>query len=252
MNTNITISPDGVPDDELSSILLLIDREPMRPDAVPSMNDLLTRLCRAAARALPATGVGVTVMTSPSVRGLSAASSARSELVEELQFTLGEGPCRDAYATREPVLVGDLSREGARWPMYCAAALGHGVEAVFAFPLSAGAEPLGMMDIYQDHAGPLTPPELSQALLFAEATTKTVLDNLEHSGTDRVLQEFDHDLNNRLELYQAQGMLIIQLGTDLDGAMARMRAYAYATDRRLSEVAHDIVTRRLTFDPDAR
>ena len=34
--------------------------------------------------------------------------------------------------------------------------------------------------------------------------------------------------------------------------MARMRAYAYTQDRRLSDVARDIVARRLRLDPDQR
>jgi AmiR/NasT family two-component response regulator len=52
------------------------------------------------------------------------------------------------------------------------------------------------------------------------------------------------------EIYQATGMLTEQLGVSISVAFARLRAYAYAQDRRLSDVAHDIVTRRLRLDPD--
>jgi hypothetical protein len=45
-------------------------------------------------------------------------------------------------------------------------------------------------------------------------------------------------------------MVMVQLGVNICQAMARMRAYAYAEDRRLSEVARDVVARRLRFDPD--
>ena len=50
-------------------------------------------------------------------------------------------------------------------------------------------------------------------------------------------------------MFQAQGMVMVQLGISIGEAMARMRAYAYAHDRRLSEVARDVVARRLRFDP---
>jgi hypothetical protein len=43
-------------------------------------------------------------------------------------------------------------------------------------------------------------------------------------------------------------MLTEQLGTGIAEAFARLRAYAYATDRQLADVAHDIVTRRLRLD----
>jgi AmiR/NasT family two-component response regulator len=49
----------------------------------------------------------------------------------------------------------------------------------------------------------------------------------------------------RAELYQAQGMLSLQLGVDLAEAMIRLRAHAYAHNRPLIDVARDIVERRL-------
>jgi AmiR/NasT family two-component response regulator len=60
----------------------------------------------------------------------------------------------------------------------------------------------------------------------------------------------DEAIEDRAELFQAQGMVMVQLGISIGEAMARMRAYAYAHDRRLSEVARDVVARRLRFDPD--
>jgi hypothetical protein len=45
-------------------------------------------------------------------------------------------------------------------------------------------------------------------------------------------------------------MVMVQIGGDLADAMARIRAYAYAENRRLVDVARDIVARRLTFDRD--
>jgi ANTAR domain-containing protein len=45
-------------------------------------------------------------------------------------------------------------------------------------------------------------------------------------------------------------MVMVQLGVSIGEAMARMRAYAYAQDRRLSEVARDVVARRLRFNQD--
>jgi AmiR/NasT family two-component response regulator len=46
-------------------------------------------------------------------------------------------------------------------------------------------------------------------------------------------------------------MLTVQLGATAAEAFARLRAYAYARDRRLADVARDIVTRRLRLQPDS-
>ena len=45
-------------------------------------------------------------------------------------------------------------------------------------------------------------------------------------------------------------MVSAQLGVAIGGAVVRLRAYAYAQDRRLSDVARDIVARRLRLTPD--
>ncbi len=55
---------------------------------------------------------------------------------------------------------------------------------------------------------------------------------------------------HREEIDQATGMLTVQLGVGAAEAFARLRAYAYAQDRRLADVAGDIVARRLRLHPD--
>jgi hypothetical protein len=57
---------------------------------------------------------------------------------------------------------------------------------------------------------------------------------------------------HRVEIDQATGMLTVQLGVTAAEAFARLRAYAYTEDRRLADVASDIVARRLRLEPDAQ
>lgn len=52
------------------------------------------------------------------------------------------------------------------------------------------------------------------------------------------------------EIAQATGMLTEQDGVSITEAFVRLRAYPYAQDKRLSDIAHDIVTRRPRLDPD--
>jgi len=55
---------------------------------------------------------------------------------------------------------------------------------------------------------------------------------------------------HRAEIDQATGMLTVQLGVPAGEAFARLRAYAYSQDRRLADVAGDIVARRLRLHRD--
>ena len=45
-------------------------------------------------------------------------------------------------------------------------------------------------------------------------------------------------------------MVLAQLGISATDALARMRAYAFAEQRLLGDVAHDVVARRLRFALD--
>jgi hypothetical protein len=83
----------------------------------------LPRMCLAASDALPASGVGVSVMSDEGALGVAAASDGLTRQLGELQFALGEGPCVDAFTDSRPVLVPDLGeRRGDRWPGYAACA----------------------------------------------------------------------------------------------------------------------------------
>ena len=45
-------------------------------------------------------------------------------------------------------------------------------------------------------------------------------------------------------------MVLVQLGVSAADAFARLRAYAFAEQRPLGDVAQDVVARRLTFTND--
>lgn len=236
--------------DQLARVRGLVSRESATDGDKPAVAGWLQRVCRAAVRDLPAMGVGISILSSGSDPIPVAASGDTSVLVEELQFVMGEGPCIDAYASRSPVLVPDLSATAATtWPGYAPAAHGHGVRAVFAFPLQVGAARLGAFDVYRDHVGGLSPQTLSRALTFAEVAMQGLLDaGTQNQDTGGLFEEAD---GNRLEVYQAQGMVMAQLGVSAEEALMRLRAYAYTHERRAVDVARDVIARKLRLESDA-
>lgn len=230
----------------------LIHDEPADPRGAPGTVGRLERLCSALTRALPATGVGLSLLTEDNYGGGTlAASSAASRRLEELQFSLGEGPCIDAYTSRRPVLEPDLTTHGVRrWPGYAPAAREHGVEAVFAFPLQIGAARAGALDVYRNEPGSLTPDALTQAVTFAEVAMGLLLDGQDGARDGKTTPDLDDALSYRLEVYQAQGMVMVDLGVSIDEAMARLRGHAFAEGRYISEVAKDIVAGKLRLNRD--
>lgn len=212
----------------------------------------LHRLCRVAVRELSASGVGVSLRDAQDTGGVAAASDPVSWQLEELQFTLGEGPCLDAHSWRRPVMEADLGAASARrWTAYSTAAHDLGARAVFAFPLQVGAARLGALDVYRRIPGSLTPDALATALMFAEIAVEQILDAQGHAADGRAADGLAEALSYRHVVYQAQGMVMAQLGCGLVDAMARLRAHAYGNDLPLTEVAREVVAGRLRLEADS-
>jgi hypothetical protein len=231
----------------------LIAQEPVLVAGLAGTALRLRRLCQVAARILAARGVAVSLMTERGPTGIVAALDQESEVVEELQFILGEGPCWEAFETRAPVLVPDVQGDTAvRWPGYSAAVQAHGLRSAFAFPLQVGSARLGVLDVYREQPGELAEEALADSLVLASIATEALVEGQGDSDVGAAPSGVEQALESRFAVYQAQGMVMVQLGVPLDEAMARLRAHAYANSRTLGSVARDIVARTLTFDRDER
>ena len=185
-------------------------------------------VCTVAVGCAQVSGAWVTVSGGRRPDFVMSVTGPVSEQLAELQLTLGEGPCHDVLASTAPVLAADLGDEdsGRRWPGFAASA---GPRASF-----------------------------GDALILADAATLLLLDGLRHDGDGAAAAAGGPAVDgqspelalHRAEIDQATGMLTMQLGTGIAEAFARLKAYAYTSDRRLADVARDIVARRLRLHRD--
>lgn len=213
----------------------------------------LVRICELAAQVAGATGAGISIVSDTGVRGVVCATDDVSARIEDLQLTLGEGPCVDAVASGGPVLVPDVDVPdgigAGRWPAFIDAVAEGGVRAVFALPLRIGAIRLGALDLYRSSAGPMSSDQLSAALSAADAAALALLGlDLEEgpgSGNGAPMSTI-----HQREVHQATGMVKSQMDVSINDAFLMIRAYAYSSGRPLIDVARDVVNRRLRFPPE--
>jgi hypothetical protein len=211
-------------------------------EATPLAVAALQDLCRELTDRLGLLGVAVNLTSGQGSAGVVAASDDRCRQMDELQFSVGEGPCYDAVLRSRPVLTADLAAEGtAQWPGFTATALAAGVAAVFAFPLQVGAMCLGVLDVYAARSGSLGEAQVATALRYARAATAILLD-----GSPGLADAVD----NRAEIYQAQGMVMVARSLGVAEALARMRAHAFARDLPLLAVALEILDGHDRLDDD--
>jgi hypothetical protein len=215
------------------------------------------RLCAACVDLLEVDGAAVSIAQDGGFSRSLGASNALSRELNEVQFTLGEGPALEAMSATGPVLLADLHAESeTRWPVFVGDALARGVRAVFALPVSVASLQIGALDLYRKRPGPLEPPQMVGAMIAAELAALPLLDtmgmDLDAALTDDTSEAWDElAALTRVEVYQAAGMLIAQLGVTAAEALVRLRGYAFAHDLTASEVAWEIIERRLRLADDA-
>jgi hypothetical protein len=229
--------------DRLATLLLGLDND--RRDGA----DVGERLCDTCVEVLAVDGAGIMLMSDGEHRGTLGVSNSVMTVVEDLQFTLGEGPCIDAYASDHPILEPDLRDPATnRWPAFSGPAVLAGVRAVFGFPLRTGTANVGALDLYLDHPGDLRADQLSDAVVLAGVISTTVLSLQLDAAPGELPVELDATMLHRAIVHQASGMLSAQLDIDPADALVRIRAHAYTRNRPVNDVALDIVERRLRLE----
>ncbi|HSK33327.1 MAG TPA: GAF and ANTAR domain-containing protein [Propionicimonas sp.] len=228
----------------------LVEQEPPAQGDPGGRAGALGRLCTVLVREVAAVAAGMTVLVDNAPSLVVATSGRDAEQLEELQLVLGEGPCVDAVTARRPVFETDLGGPGfTRWPAYAPSAQALDIGAVFAFPLQVGGACAGVLDLYRTRPGSLSTSHVLEALTFADVALSILLDDQQDATERRPWEDLDGSMTPA-ELYQAQGMVMVQLGISLGEAMVRIRAHAYAQNQRLGEVARAITGGSLTLARD--
>jgi len=207
------------------------------------------RLCQVAASATRLTGAGIMLVSDGGPRGSLCTTDDVSSLIEQLQYTLGEGPCIDAYREDRAVVEPDLAApEVYRWPAFSAPAVESGVRAVFGFPIRVGAVRLGALNLYRDRPGPLTAGQHADSLVTAMIVAEAILALQADAELGQIAQTLEVDSDFHYVVHQASGMVAVQLAISVEEALIRLRAYAFSSERTLADVARAVVERLLRFD----
>jgi hypothetical protein len=203
-------------------------------------SDRLEWLCRTAVSVTGVSSCGVTMLTDGGQSVTAHASAPQAQAVEDLQHTLGEGPGVDASNSGAAVLVPDLTDASdpalARWPTFASEAVDSGVLAAFAFPLLLGTARIGAMSLYRNSPGALSSQQLSQGLVTADSVALSLAEK--GDGLPAA------DQADPMQVHQAAGMAMVQLGVPIDQALLRMRAVAYAEGTTVDELADAILVKR--------
>ena len=209
---------------------------------------LPVRLAAAAARMLEVDGAGISLIDPEGRRVPLGASSEDAATAERLQFTTGDGPCMTAQETRQPVFAveEDLLR---RWPVFADLLLGQTpFRAVVALPLRPALAGDGAMDLFFTRADEVTELDVFEALAVGELVTSALSEAAvwsTWSQDDGPAWLHGPAPRRRAAVWEALGLLGIELEAPAPAAMALLRVHAYGRGRSVDDVAADLLAGRL-------
>lgn len=209
------------------------------------------RLCEVCRDVTGVAGAGIMLMSGELPLGSLCTANGVSAMLEDLQYTLGEGPSVDAYQLGQPVLEPDLAHPATpRWLGFTGPAVDAGVRAIFGFPLGVGPVRVGALNLYTDRPGSLTEEQHADALVMSDVAAEAVLAMQSGEPTGALAPGLERNANFRYVVHRAAGMVSAQLDVTVAQALVRLRAHAFGNQRLLTEIAADVVARRLRFEEE--
>jgi GAF domain-containing protein len=176
----------------------------------------------------------------------AASSSDRVQQIELFEIQHDQGPCPDAYYSREPVVCADLEHDGGRWPRFTPEALAAGFRTVHALPMRLRDQAVGAMNLLSDRRQLMTGDDLASAQALADVATIALLQHRATQDSRLVVEQLNQALDSRIVIEQAKGIVAQVLDTDMHNAFTAIRSYARNHNARLADVARDLTTRALT------
>ena len=202
--------------------------------------DLLTALSNRCVEVLDVSTVGIMLVDANGELRAMASSSEVMRIVELFELQSQEGPCLDCYRSGEPV---DelLATATARWPTFAPVALDAGFRAAAALPMRLRDQVIGALNLFQTEPRALSGDDTLVARALADIATIAILQHRKIAEADAINDQLNNALTSRIVIEQAKGIVAEREQLDMPDAFDRLRAFARSHNRRLHDVASEIV-----------
>jgi len=195
----------------------------------------LEKVVRAAVDLIPGADEGsISVVTHRRDVESRAPSSDLPRQVDALQSETGQGPCMDAVFQHATVRVPDMSTED-RWPEFASRACAAGAASMLSFQLYVDGDNLGALNLYSHVANAFDDESEHVGLLFAAHAA------IAYAGVTKQ-EQLTHAVETRDRIGQAKGVLMERYTITADQAFALLSRYSQHSNRKLVEVAGEVVT----------
>jgi GAF domain-containing protein len=169
-----------------------------------------------------------------------AASDDRFAHLEDLQVLHQEGPCIEAFDTKELVGAVDLEHDG-RWPLFSEAAIQREVRAVLASPLPYNQDAVGVVAVLSERSRPWSAANELALLAFTDLAALLIASIIQGEQQSELAGQLQGALDSRQVIEQAKGILMGTQGISARAAYEHLRSRARAERRKLGVVCAEVV-----------
>ena len=204
------------------------------------LEDLLTRVAELAVRAIPgADGAGLTLLEE-SRSNTIVATAGFVNAIDDVQYSIGEGPCITAAAEARTVLSGSLGAD-PRWRRFGGRVARMGVHSAVSLPLLTPDGVVGAMNVYAHVKDAFDARSAELGELFAAPAAIAVQNAQLLEQTRRLAAQLTATLETRMVVERAVGIVMSRSGVSEEEALQRLRTLSQHEHEKLVTIARNLV-----------
>jgi GAF domain-containing protein len=203
--------------------------------------DLLTTLVVRCVEVLDVAAAGIMLVTPSGDLRAMASSDDAMRVVELFEIQAAEGPCLDCFHSGQPVVNQDLAASRQHWPRFAPVAVAAGYLAADAIPMRLRGNIIGAINLFRRTTGSLTEEDVAAVQAFADIATIAILTHRHMADALVVNDQLTVALESRIVIEQAKGIVAERAQMPVDEAFAVLRSHARNNNRRLADLARDVI-----------
>lgn len=204
------------------------------------LDDTLRRVAQLATATLPTCDLADVTLIRDGQPVTKGATDRRSQDLDAVQYTTGDGPCLDAWR-HDRVNHIESTRTDRRWPQFARAAVEAGVLSTLAIPLTVRGTVIGALNLYSSREHSFCESDDRIGRLFAGQAAVALENAQTHAAAVTLAQQLHEALESRGPIEQAKGVLIARHDCTPDEAFDLLVQRSQHENRKLRLVADDIV-----------
>jgi GAF domain-containing protein len=209
-------------------------------DAEQNLARAMQQLTSAAKALLDVDGAGLMLADERGELRWATASDQQTQIIEEGQERLGEGPCVNAFAERAPMAMRDATKE-PQWGRITDVATGQEMRAGLSVPVQLEGGPIGSLDLYSAEPRDWDQAEISAAQVYAALAATLLSQAAAAQVKGRLAEQLQVALEHRARIERAKGMVMMQEGIDDAAAFERLRGVSRSSRRPLIDVVNEVL-----------